>query len=273
MATARRSGGNSGSTSASEVGISAAAPTACTTRAAIRQLGSGASPHSTEPARNSQRPPKKSRRWPTRSAIRPAGTSAAAKTMLYALRTQESSLSEASGKSAAIDGNATLTIVTSRKAMNTATVVTSSTCHSRGIRPRRCRPAPPLLDRVPVGLGVDHEHRARREPPHLLGDRRPKRPSRASMPLLPTTISSAPTRAATAHSASAGPPGSACSSTVDVDVGERRARLLERAGHGLARRAAVREAADQVQRHAGRTRRAPPPGVPPRSLTRSHPCP
>ena len=36
------------------------------------------------------------------------------------------------------------------------------------------------------------------------------RPKRASMPLLPTTISSAPTRSATAQSASAGPPGSAC---------------------------------------------------------------
>jgi hypothetical protein len=98
----------------------------------------GAIPHSTEPARNNHSPPKNSLRCPTRSASRPAGTSIAAKTTLYALSTQERSASEEPLKSAAIDGNATLTIVTSRKAMKTATVVTSSTCHSRGRR-RRAR--------------------------------------------------------------------------------------------------------------------------------------
>ena len=82
VADARRSGGNSGSSSPSDVGTSSAAPAAWITRAPISTSAVGASPHKAEAARNSPRPTKKIRRRPSRSASRPAGTSSAAKTML-----------------------------------------------------------------------------------------------------------------------------------------------------------------------------------------------
>ena len=82
VADARRSSGNSGSSSPSDVGTSSAAPAACTTRAAIRNSTDGASPHSAEAPTNTPSPQKNIRRRPSRSASRPAGTSNAAKTML-----------------------------------------------------------------------------------------------------------------------------------------------------------------------------------------------
>ena len=82
VADARRSGGNSGSSSPSEVGTSSAAPAACSTRAATSAHADQASPHSAEATMNSPSPTKNTRRRPSRSASRPAGTSSAAKTML-----------------------------------------------------------------------------------------------------------------------------------------------------------------------------------------------
>ena len=67
------------------------------------------------------------------SATRPAGTSSAAKTMLYALRIQDRSESDASGNDRSMSGNAMLTIVASRNDMNTATAVTRRIFQGRDI--------------------------------------------------------------------------------------------------------------------------------------------
>ena len=74
--------GNAFSTSASEDGTRKAAPSACTTRNATSAPADGATAHSSEAAVNSSRPNTKMRRRPSRSAIRPAATRKAAKTML-----------------------------------------------------------------------------------------------------------------------------------------------------------------------------------------------
>ena len=124
-------GGNSGSISPSDVGTMIAAPIACSTRAAISSSTLGANAHSADARRNVHSPTKNIFRRPTMSATFPAGTSSAAKTMLYALRIQDSPASDESGNDASMSGNAMLTIVASRKLMNTATDVTSRTFHGR----------------------------------------------------------------------------------------------------------------------------------------------
>src|SRR5262249_45215700 len=83
----------------------------------------------TDAARKVSVPRKKKRRRPNLSASRPAGTSAAAKTMLYAFSTQDRCPTDSSGKDFCRSGNAMLTIVTSRKLMNTPTAVTRRPCH------------------------------------------------------------------------------------------------------------------------------------------------
>ena len=60
----RRSGGNIGSTSPSEFGVSAAAPTPWTTRAATSASTDGAIAHSPEPSVKRARPMTNSRRRP-----------------------------------------------------------------------------------------------------------------------------------------------------------------------------------------------------------------
>src|SRR5262245_37008113 len=75
----------------------------------------------------------KKRRRPKRSARRPAGTSAAAKTIVYAFRIHERRFNELPGNDALMSGKAMFTIVTSRKLMKTPTDVTSSTCQRRAI--------------------------------------------------------------------------------------------------------------------------------------------
>jgi|GEM_PF-2990507 len=80
VAVARCASGNSGSSRASDVGTTAAAPSACSTRAAISIPGFGASPHSAEASRNTTIPTRNNRRRPIRSASRPAGIRAAANT-------------------------------------------------------------------------------------------------------------------------------------------------------------------------------------------------
>ncbi len=135
-AVARFSTGNSGSSSASEVGTRIAPAAAWRMRAATSNSADGARPHSSDVPRNATTPIRNIRRRPTRSASRPAGTSSAAKTMLYAFRTQERSARVDSAKSRSMSGNATFTIVTSRKLMKTATAVTPRTCQRRStIRP------------------------------------------------------------------------------------------------------------------------------------------
>ena len=63
------------------VGIIIAAPTACSTRAPTRKGIVGDTAQSAEAAAKVSRPVTKTRLRPTRSAIRPAGTSSAAKTI------------------------------------------------------------------------------------------------------------------------------------------------------------------------------------------------
>ena len=79
---ARCAGGNAFRTSATADGTRKAAPSACTTRKAIRAPADGAIAHSSEPTMNSSRPKTKTRRRPSRSAIRAAAMRNAANTML-----------------------------------------------------------------------------------------------------------------------------------------------------------------------------------------------
>ena len=81
-ACARAAGGVAVSSSASDAGMSSAAPTACTTRPPISSHAEGAIPHVNEPRAKISRPSRKMRRRPDRSAIRPAPRSSAPKTTL-----------------------------------------------------------------------------------------------------------------------------------------------------------------------------------------------
>jgi hypothetical protein len=74
--------GNVWSTSASDDGTSAAAPTACSIRAATRTPADGASPHSADAAVNTTTAPRNVRRRPIRSASLPAGINSAANTIV-----------------------------------------------------------------------------------------------------------------------------------------------------------------------------------------------
>ena len=124
-AVARRAGGNSGSSSASDAGTTPAAPTACSTRAATSSSGEPATAHQADATVNSASAPAYMRRRPTRSAMRPATTSSAAKTTLYAFRIQDRSAMSVPGNERAMSGNAMLTIVTSRNATNAPTDVSA----------------------------------------------------------------------------------------------------------------------------------------------------
>ena len=70
------------STRASDDGTSAAAPTACRTRAATRRPAVGATPHSIDAIVNRTAAARNVRRRPMRSASRPAGISSAANTIV-----------------------------------------------------------------------------------------------------------------------------------------------------------------------------------------------
>ncbi len=114
-------------TSAREAGTSIAAPKAWNTRARMRSSTDGASPHAADAIVNTATPATNERRRPTRSVSRPHRMSEAAKTMLYALRTHDSSPIVVSVKDSRIDGKATLTIVASRKARKAPKLATRST--------------------------------------------------------------------------------------------------------------------------------------------------
>ena len=90
------------------------------------EAGEGATPQSAEAALKRPRPSRKMRLRPTRSAIRPAGTSSAPNTMVYALRTQESWAAETCANVARIAGKATKSTVPSSETTNTATLVSAS---------------------------------------------------------------------------------------------------------------------------------------------------
>ena len=91
MARARPAAGTDASKSDREAGTMRPAPAAWMTRAAISAATPGATPHSSEPRLKAASPAMNSRRRPTRSAHRPAGTSTAAKTIVYPLSTQDRS--------------------------------------------------------------------------------------------------------------------------------------------------------------------------------------
>ena len=78
----RCSGGNAALSSASASGITNAAPTPCTARAAISQPMLGASAHAADAATNSPRPATNMRRRPKRSPSAAAVISSTAKLRL-----------------------------------------------------------------------------------------------------------------------------------------------------------------------------------------------
>jgi len=82
MAAPLRAGPKAGRSSPSDVGSISAPPRACTTRAATRKPSVGATAHSAEAAVKAPSPSRKARLRPARSAHRPAGTRAAANTMV-----------------------------------------------------------------------------------------------------------------------------------------------------------------------------------------------
>jgi hypothetical protein len=133
IAFGRAAAGTAASSSDSDAGTIAPAPAACTTRAAISAPTPGASPHSTEPRLNPASPATNSRRRPTRSAHRPAGTSTAANTIVYAFSTQDSELRLVPGYCLLMYGNARLTMNRSRLDMNTARDSTPTTAVTRRV--------------------------------------------------------------------------------------------------------------------------------------------
>ena len=78
----RRSAGKAPSSNPTEDGTMAAAPLPCTTRPAISQATEGAKAQRAEPTVNTASPPKKIRRRPSLSAVRPAVTRSDANTMV-----------------------------------------------------------------------------------------------------------------------------------------------------------------------------------------------
>ncbi len=127
MAWARLSVGNASTTRASDAGTRIAAPRACTTRNAMSTSTFGAMAQRTDAIVKSVTPLMKARLRPSRSARRPETTRNAANTMLYALRIHESVEMVDSGNDSRMLGNATLTIVASRKARNAPNEATRRT--------------------------------------------------------------------------------------------------------------------------------------------------
>jgi hypothetical protein len=145
-ATGRRAAGNAASTIASDAGRSSAAPIACTTRAATSSSTDPARPHASEPARNTATPPTKMRLRPCRSASRPAGTSSAAYTTVYAFSTHDRSAGVAPANAARSAGNAANSTVASSETRNTAVLAIANVRHGRaaaataGAPPARASP-------------------------------------------------------------------------------------------------------------------------------------
>src|SRR5690349_12780921 len=120
IALARPEAGTLASSSESEAGTIRPAPTAWTIRAAISSGTPGDRPHSAEPRLNPISPAPKIRRRPIRSAHRPAGTSTAANTIVYAFSTQDSESRLVPWYSRPMYGNARFTMNRSRLDMKTA---------------------------------------------------------------------------------------------------------------------------------------------------------
>src|SRR3954464_13399183 len=126
-ARARVPGRAAASSSDSDPRPTPPAPAACTALADTSQPTPGARPQSREPTVNTASPATSARRRPTRSAHRPAGTSTAANTIVYALRIHDSAPSPAPAYFSPIEGKARLTMNRSRLDMNTAMANTATT--------------------------------------------------------------------------------------------------------------------------------------------------
>ena len=130
-AVPRCRGGNTDSASPREVGISTAAPAACSARQAISAGSPGATAHPSDATPNTTSPARKNSRRPMPSAARPAGSSSVASTMAYTSRIHETPDSVAGAKSCCSAGSAMLTTHRSRTVRNWAADTTASTAHRR----------------------------------------------------------------------------------------------------------------------------------------------
>lgn len=92
-------------TTATAVGMIIAAPTPCSTRAAIRIDDVGANPQTSDVAPNSSTPSRSTERRPTMSALRAAGINSAPRAIMYPLSNHCRSVAVLS-KSSAIIGSA-----------------------------------------------------------------------------------------------------------------------------------------------------------------------
>src|SRR6478752_7621636 len=134
IACERCLGSNSGSSSASEVGSSRAAPAAWITRAPTSVSTERAAPQSAEPSTKMPSPHRNSRLRPWRSASRPPETISAAITIAYAFRTQEMEETLEPANSPSISGNAMFTMKRSRLTMKTPAETSARTFQRRSIR-------------------------------------------------------------------------------------------------------------------------------------------
>src|SRR5690606_30930241 len=132
-ARARSAGrGKSWVISDSEAGVSSAAPTPCTARAAISMPPEVARPAASDASVNTVSPARNTRRAPSTSASRPPASMSPAKTRMYEL-TIHSSPARVSSSSRWIVGKATLPTLLSRYVMNAPSVTAPSAYHFRSI--------------------------------------------------------------------------------------------------------------------------------------------
>ena len=115
----------------SVAGDTSAAPRPCTARAATSTPIEPASPHASDAREKSATPAMNTRRRPSRSARRPPSSRNPPKVIAYAISTHCRFESE-TFSDVLIDGNATLTIETSRIVMKNATQTSASACQRRG---------------------------------------------------------------------------------------------------------------------------------------------
>ena len=121
----RRSGGTAADSKVRVSGISIAAPTPCTARAATSQPIPGASAAAADPAVNTASPTVNSRRRPNRSPSVAPVSSSTANVSVYAF-TVHCRPSSPACKCSRIDGSAVVTTRLSSEAMNSAVDVTAN---------------------------------------------------------------------------------------------------------------------------------------------------
>jgi hypothetical protein len=145
-ATGTRAGGKTVSTIASADGTSAAAPRAWTTRKATSSPAVGARAHRAEASVKATSPTTNVRRRPKRSAIRPAGTRAAARAIVYAESVHDMVVNDTVGKLDRMSSKATNSTWASRNTMKEARLATASV--ARGSTVRGCEGMPTTIKRI-----------------------------------------------------------------------------------------------------------------------------